>query len=151
MDSAYDFGYVTGQLDVANATFGLMGVKHKTAVAFFRLAAGIQSHPVRAIDRLAFVVYCYYEVAEQLKVRFIDVAVKYTLVSGSETSVIMAQSIHWFTSAEIRRQAEIKLGEMTGKSRGAVRMSDWPWKQEITLPNHFQPAIIDPIPPHEKR
>ncbi len=151
MDSAYDFGYVTGQLDVANATFGLMGGTPKTAVAFFRLTAGIQSHPVRAIERLAFVVYCYYKTAKDLQEPFIDVAVKYTLVSGSESSLIMAKAINWYTSPEIRHKAEIKLGEMTGKGRGVVRMSAWPWKQEITLPTYFQPAVIDPIPPHEKR
>jgi hypothetical protein len=144
MDNAVDFGYVTGKLDVASSNFGIMNVTQPTVVAFFRLAADVQSHPIRAINRLALVVHCYCKAAEQQQEPFLDVAVNYTLVSGSESSVIMAKAINWYTSPELRRMAEANLAEMTGKGRGGSRMmARWPWK-EITLPVSFQPAIIDP-------
>ena len=147
MESA-DLGYVAGKLDVASAQYGIMGASQETAVTFFRLVAGIQSHPVRAMDRLAYEVYSYCRAAESLQEPLIDVAVKYTLVSGFESSLIMANSIHWFASPELRHQAKIKLGEMAEAGRKGIR---WPWKQVITLPAYFQPAINDSRLEHEKR
>ncbi len=141
MDSIFDFGFLAGQLDVHNSRFGIMDPIQATSVAFFRLTTEIQSHPVRAIGRLAIVVYCYWMAAGAENENFIDVSVKCSLISGIDSSILIAKGINWFTSPKIRKMAESKVKEMTGDGRNNPR---WPWRQEITLPISFEPVGMDP-------
>jgi len=95
-------------------------------VVAFQVSAGIQTHPVWALDRLALVIFCYCRSARQGSEtgtgELIQVNVEGTLVSNDLSSVAVANSIHWHTSKHVRDLAERMIAEM---SNGALARQ-WP-------------------------
>jgi hypothetical protein len=108
-------------------------------VIAFQVSAGIQTHPVWALDRLAIVVYSYCHAAKRGSMagtgEFIQVNVEGTLVSGESASISVANSIHWHTSKRVRELAEDMIDEM---SNGAFARQ-WP-QISLTLPVEY-PAV----------
>ena len=108
-----------------------------TPVVAFQVLAGLQRHPVWAIDRLAAVVYCYCQAVRKHaesgnNSQLIELNLSANLVSGSEAVCIIASSIHWHTSKEIRDQAEGMIAAMTcASSRWTDR---WPFKDAMQMP-----------------
>lgn len=96
--------------------------------------AGRQAHPIWALDRLALVIYCYVEATkyhhpnEPLP---IQVNVRGSIISDESTSCIVADSIHWHTSEQIRVDAERLVSKMFSSSGLTAR---WPTKIEMVLP-----------------
>ena len=109
--STYSSVHFDGELSAAHLQRGVIETPgHPTPVVSFQVVAGLQAHPVWALDRLAIVVSCYCQAARQLKGsetgEFLQVNVQGTLVSNEHTSITVASSIHWHTSKAIRDLAE---------------------------------------------
>ena len=110
-------------------------------VVSFQVSAGVQTHPVWALDRLAIVVFSYCKTAKQGSLagtgEFIQVNVEGTLVSGERASISVANSVHWHTSKIVRELAESMIADM---SNGAFARQ-WP-QISLTLPVDY-PAVSD--------
>ena len=108
-------------------------------VVAFQVSAGIQTHPVWALDRLALVIFCYCKAAREGSIagtgELIQVNVEGTLVSNDHTSVAVANSIHWHTSKRVRELAENMISEMAN----GVYTREWP-QISLTLPIEY-PAV----------
>jgi hypothetical protein len=112
---AYASARIDGVLDCKTMKIGILKTPtQSTPVVTFQVLAGLQRHPVWALDRLAAVVYCYCLAA-----------------------CIIASSIQWHTSKEIRGQAEAMIAAMTCSS---PRWTDrWPFKDAMQMPIIRQP------------
>ena len=135
---AYASARIDGVLDCKTMKIGILKTPpQSTPVVSFQVRAGLQRHPVWAIDRLAAVVYCYCQAvrkhAESSKgSQLIELNLSANLVSGSESVCIIASSIHWHTSKEIRDQAEMMIATMTcSNSHWTDR---WPFKDAMQMP-----------------
>jgi hypothetical protein len=135
--TAYASARIDGVLDCKTLKVGILKTSSQlTPVATFHIAAGIQRHPVWALDRLAAVVYCYCQAvknhATSSNSHVIEVNLSANLVSGSEAICIVASNINWHTSKEIRNQAEAMIATMTCNSS---RWADqWPFKDAMQMP-----------------
>ena len=97
-------------------------------VVSFTVEAGVQTHPVWALDRLAFVVYSYCRASKENPV---EVNLEGTLISNESVSVIVANRIQWHTSRKICTNAERMISEM--------RLDRWP-KTKLELPVSYSEA-----------
>jgi len=97
-------------------------------VVSFTVEAGVQTHPVWALDRLAFVVYSYCRASKENPV---EVNLEGTLISNESVSVVVANRIQWHTSRKIRTNAERMISEM--------RLDRWP-KTKLELPVSYSEA-----------
>ena len=97
-------------------------------VVSFTVEAGVQTHPVWALDRLAFVVYSYCRASKENPV---EVNLEGTLISNESVSVVVANRIQWHTSRKIRTNAERMISEM--------RLDRWP-KAKLELPVSYSEA-----------
>ena len=79
-------------------------------VVCFTVQAGVQTHPVWALDRLAFVVYSYCQASRENPV---EVNLEGTLVSDDSVSIVVANRVQWHTSRRVRTNAERLISEMT--------------------------------------
>ena len=135
---AYASARIDGVLDCKTMKIGILKTPpQSTPVVAFQVLAGLQRHPVWAIDRLAAVVYCYCQAVRKHAEsshgsQLIELNLSANLVSGSEAVCIIASSIHWHTSKEIRDQAEAMIAAMTcSNSRWTDR---WPFKDAMQMP-----------------
>ena len=135
---AYASARIDGVLDCKTMKIGILKTPpQSTPVVAFQVLAGLQRHPVWAIDRLAAVVYCYCQAVRKHAEssngsQLIELNLSANLVSGSEAVCIIASSIHWHTSKEIRDQAEAMIAAMTcSTSRWTDR---WPFKDAMQMP-----------------
>jgi len=96
-------------------------------VVCFTVAAGVQEHPVWALDRLAIVVYAYCRASEGSPV---EICLEGRLVSNESISVVVANRVQWHTSRRARISAERLIAEMM--LRGKLP-TDWP-RERMTLP-----------------
>ena len=135
---AYASARIDGVLDCKTMKIGILKTPpQSTPVVAFQVLAGLQRHPVWAIDRLAAVVYCYYQAVRKHAEssdgsQLIELNLSANLVSGSESVCIIASSIHWHTSKEIRDQAEMMIATMTcSNSHWTDR---WPFKDAMQMP-----------------
>ena len=140
---AYASARIDGVLDCKTMKIGILKTPpQSTPVVAFQVLAGLQRHPVWALDRLAAVVYCYCLAVRKHaessgSSQLIELNLSANLVSGSEAVCIIASSIHWHTSKEIRDQAEGMIAAMTcSNSRWTDR---WPFKDAMQMP-----IIVDP-------
>ena len=69
----------------------------------FGVSAGVQTHPVWALGRLAFVVYAFRQTSRK---DTLEVCLGGGLVSSSRVSVLVVDHINWFTSQRLRIEAE---------------------------------------------
>jgi len=135
---AYASARIDGVLDCKTMKIGILKTPpQSTPVVAFQVLAGLQRHPVWAIDRLAAVVYCYCQAVRKHAEssdgsQLIELNLSANLVSGSESVCIIASSIHWHTSKEIRDQAEMMIATMTcSNSHWTDR---WPFKDAMQMP-----------------
>jgi hypothetical protein len=135
---AYASARIDGVLDCKTMKIGILKTPpQSTPVVAFQVLAGLQRHPVWAIDRLAAVVYCYCQAVRKHAEsshgsQLIELNLSANLVSGSEAVCIIASSIHWHTSKEIRDQAEAMIAAMTCSN---PRWTDrWPFKDAMQMP-----------------
>ncbi len=125
--AAYASARIDGVLDFDAVRFGILDTPGQpTPVVNFFVVAGPQRHPVWALDRLAAVVYCYCKAVGEPdgKNGHIELNLTGNLVSGMDTSCVVASSINWHTSAEIRRRAEGLIEDMSG----------WPFQESLQIP-----------------
>ena len=135
---AYASARIDGVLDCKTMKIGILKTPpQSTPVVAFQVLAGLQRHPVWAIDRLAAVVYCYCQAVRKHAEsshgsQLIELNLSANLVRGTEAVCIIASSIHWHTSKEIRDQAEAMIASMTcSNSRWTDR---WPFKDAMQMP-----------------
>jgi len=91
-------------------------------VVCFTVEAGVQTHPVWALDRLAFVVYSYCQAS---KGNPVEVNLEGTFISNESVSVVVANRIQWHTSRRVRTNAERLISE--------INLDRWP-KTGLELP-----------------
>jgi hypothetical protein len=136
--TAYASARIDGALDCRTLKVGLLKVPDRlTPVVTFHVLAGLQTHPVWALDRLAAVVYCYClalrkHVASSGGGQLIEINLSASLVSGSDAVCVVASNINWHTSREIRSQAEAMIATMT--STGSRWAAQWPFKDAMRMP-----------------
>jgi hypothetical protein len=142
--------HIDGMLDCTILKVGLLQASFQPIpVTKFYVIAGVQRHPIWAIERLAIVVYCYCQAAKANQAKLcpdeivgIEMNLSANLVSGTESNCVVASSILWHTSTKIRRTAETMIGELIGSSgRGMHRKSSlvWPFQESMRLPVNRQP------------
>jgi len=135
---AYASARIDGVLDCKTMKIGILNTPpQSTPVVAFQVLAGLQRHPVWAIDRLAAVVYCYSKAVRKHAEssngsQLIELNLSANLVSGTEAVCIIASSIHWHTSKEIRDQAEGMIATMTCSSSRWI--DRWPFKDAMQMP-----------------
>ena len=131
--TAYASARLDGALDCETLKIGILKTPpQSTPVVTFHILAGLQRHPVWALDRLAAIVYCYCMTARKHEQLIIEVNLTANLVSGSETVCIIASNIHWHTSKEIRNQAEGMAAAMA--CLGPRWVDQWPSKDAMQMP-----------------
>lgn len=111
--TTYASFHLDGSLTCRSLQAGILALPAlPTPVVQFQVLAGLQSHPVWAFDRLAVVVYAYCQAAASLQAE-VQVNVAGTLVSGQLLSLILAKSIEWHTSRQVRVLGERTIAELT--------------------------------------
>ena len=105
------------------------GILHAASspVVCFMVAAGVQEHPVWALDRLAVVVYAYCQASRGSPV---EICLEGMLVSNESISVVVANRVQWHTSRRARTSAERLIAEMMHNGK---LPTGWP-RERLTLP-----------------
>jgi hypothetical protein len=136
--TAYASARLDGVLDYMTLKIGLLTkTPQPTPVIAFYVLAGLQRHPIWALDRMAAVVFCYCVTAKQVD-QPMEVSVTANLVSGSETICAIASNISWHTSKEIRNKAENMIARMTG-SGARWAEQQWPFRDVLQMPINLKP------------
>jgi hypothetical protein len=102
----------------------------KSPIVQFKVLAGVQSHPVWALDDLAIEIYTYCQAAQEEGVSdsHLQVSVTGSWVSGENFSNIIASSVEWhIASSKLRAKVE---REISGKRK---KSDSWPLDL-LTLP-----------------
>ena len=134
MPITYATSHIDGGLDCSSLSIGVLITMSESPIVKVMVIAGLQAHPVWAIDRLAVVIYCYVQSANYHYPRGprpIQVNVRGSLISNDSTSCVVAGSFSWHTSEAIRMNAERLIAKMTS---GNQLTAQWPTKTKITLP-----------------
>ena len=135
---AYASARIDGVLDCNTLKVGILKTSAQaTPAASFLVTAGLQRHPVWALDRLAVVVYCYCLAVKEHHPSedggVIEVNLAASLISGAEAVCMVAGTINWHTSKEIRNQAEAMIEAMSNDG-SAQTPERWPFKGILQLP-----------------
>jgi hypothetical protein len=134
--TSYASVHLDGCLPCGSLQAGLLNTPAAPGLAVrFQVLAGLQSHPVWALERLAVVVFAYCATAAALQAD-VQVNVTGTLVSSERISLTIARSIEWHTSRQIRTQAERLIAEWT--SAGPLPPV-WPL-ESLAPPVWFEPG-----------
>ena len=134
MPITYATTNIDGGLDCSSLSIGVLISMSESPIIKVMVIAGLQAHPVWAIDRLAVVIYCYVQSAKYHYPRGprpIQVNVRGSLISNDNMSCVVAGSFSWHTSEAIRMNAERLIEKMTS---GKQLTNQWPTKTKITLP-----------------
>ena len=134
MPITYATTHIDGGLDCSSLSIGILKTISDSPIVKAMVIAGLQAHPIWAIDRLAVVIYCYVQSAKYHYPRGplpIQVNVRGSLISNVSTSCIVADSVIWHTSEAIRMDAERLIFKLTS---GKQLTNQWPTKTEMTLP-----------------
>ena len=134
MPITYAISNIDGGLDCSSLSIGILKTMSDSPIVKVMVIAGLQAHPVWAIDRLAVVIYCYVQSAKYHYPRNllpIQVNVRGSFISNDRTSCIVADSVAWHTSETIRMDAERLIFNLTS---GKHLTNQWPTKTEMTLP-----------------
>ncbi len=130
--TAYAVAHLDGALLYHGIRAGLMTTGlTKSPIVSFKVLAGVQSHPVWALDDLALEIYTYCQAAKEEGVSdtHLQVSVKGSWVSAENFSNIIASDIEWhIASSHLRKKVERVIAEMRTSSREA-----WPL-DPVTLP-----------------
>ena len=132
--TAYASARIDGILECHTLRVGILQAPVQlTPVVSFYVQAGLQRHPVWALDRLAAVVYCYCQMAKEKLDDTIEINLSANLISGSEAICMVASKITWHTSRDVRLRAERMIAEMT--CNGVRWSSDcWPFTNPMQMP-----------------
>ncbi len=130
--TAYAVARLDGALLYSSVRAGLMitGLT-KSPIVHFKVLAGVQPHPVWALDDLAVEIYSYCEAAKDADVSdtHLQVSVTGSWVSAENFSNIVAGYIEWhIPSSRLRAEAERVLSKMRRNSR-----TSWP-AESLSLP-----------------
>lgn len=82
----------------------------------FLVQSGIQKHPLWAYGRLAVVTYCYAHVARMSTGDLsssLQLSLEGEVISGADSTHLLARSIHWHTSSAVRNVAEKLIMQIT--------------------------------------
>jgi hypothetical protein len=123
--TAYAVAHLDGVLLYQGVRAGLMTTGlTKSPIVQFKVLAGVQSHPVWALDDLAIEIYSCCQAAKEEGVSdmHLQVSVTGSWVSAENFSNIIASDIEWhIASSHLRTKAERAVAEMRKKGRDA-----WP-------------------------
>lgn len=137
MQIYYASSHIDGGLDCSSLEIGLLRTHPEAPITKVMVIAGLQVHPIWAINRLAVVIYCYVISARKHYPKGpipIQVNLRGSLVSNQDSTCIIADSICWHTSEPIRAYAEKCIADLTS-SRSLT--DNWPGSEEMNLP--FEP------------
>ncbi len=123
--TAYAVARFDGALLYDSVRAGLMTTGlTKSPIVHFKVMAGVQSHPVWALDDLAVEIYAYCQAAKGAGVSetHLQVSVTGSWVSADDFSNIIANYIEWhIASSNLRTKAEHALADMKRSKR-----ESWP-------------------------
>lgn len=123
--TVYAVAHLDGALLYHDVRAGLMTTGlTKSPIVRFKVLAGVQSHPVWALDDLAMEIYSYCQAAKEEKVSdtHLQVSVTGSWVSGENFSNIIASDIEWhIASSNLRTKVERAMAEMRRS-----RKDSWP-------------------------
>ena len=134
MPITYATSHIDGGLDCSSLSIGILKSMPDSPIVKAMVIAGRQAHPIWALDRLALVIYSYVEAAKYHYPRGplpIQVNVRSSLISNESTSCIVADSIIWHTSEDIRVDAERIISKLVSSAKLTGR---WPSTVEMGLP-----------------
>ena len=134
MPITYATSHIDGGLDCSSLSIGILKSVPDSPIVKAMVIAGIQAHPIWALDRLALVIYSYVEAAKYHHPSGplpIQVNVRGSIISDESTSCIVADSIYWHTSEAIRVDAERIITKLGSSSDLTAR---WPAKTRMALP-----------------
>ncbi len=134
MPITYATSHIDGGLDCSSLSLGVLKSMPDSPIVKAMVIAGRQAHPIWALDRLALVIYSYVEVAKYHHPSGplpIQVNVRGSIISDESTSCIVADSIYWHTSEQIRADAERIITKLAVSSN---LIAHWPAKTKMTLP-----------------
>jgi hypothetical protein len=130
----YASAHIDGVLDCRSLKVGILETPQPTPVAFFQVIAGVQRHPVWAIDCMAAFVYCYCHAADDHDQGVIELNLTGNLISGEQTACVVVSNILWHTSKHIRSQAETMAASMINKGKGRSWADHWPSHEAMQMP-----------------
>jgi hypothetical protein len=134
MPITYATSHIDGGLDCSSLSIGILKSMPDSPIVKAMVIAGKQAHPIWALDRLALVIYGYVESAKYHYPRGplpIQVNIRSSLISNESTSCIVADSIIWHTSENIRVDAERIISKLVSSAKLTGR---WPSTVEMGLP-----------------
>jgi len=129
--SPYAIAHFDGVLMFDSIQAGVMTIGiTKSPVVRFRVLAGVQSHPIWSLDRLALTVYSYCDVAKdmQLTKTALQVSITASWVSTEQFSNLIATHVEWHTASNVRVAAQRILTDMGNDGKRL-----WPLT-EMSLP-----------------
>lgn len=130
--TAYAVAHFDGALLYHAIRAGLMTTGlTKSPIVYFKVLAGVQSHPIWALDDLALEIYSCCQAAKEEGVSdtHLQVSVTGSWVSSENFSNIIASDIEWhIASSSLRAKAERAIAEMRKKGRNV-----WP-QDPLVLP-----------------
>ncbi len=130
--TAYAVAHLDGVLLYHSVRAGLMTTGlTKSPIVYFKVMAGVQSHPVWALDDLAIEIYSCCQAAKEEGVSdtHLQVSVTGSWVSAENFSNIIASDVEWhIASSNLRTRAERAIAEMRRRGRAS-----WP-PDPLTLP-----------------
>jgi hypothetical protein len=127
--SSYARVNLDGALDTRSFRGGwIRATPSPTPIAFFRVIAGLQAHPIWVMDRLALVVFCYSQHAIEPQVQVNLVA---SVVSDLHASYMVGTHLTWHTSREVRTRAESAIARLAADP--VQLMETWP-QQDVHFP-----------------
>ncbi len=130
--TAYAVTRLDGALLHSSICAGLMSTGlTKSPIVHFRVLAGVQPHPVWALDDLAIEIYSYCQAAKDAGVSdmHLQVSVIGSLVSTEKFFNVIAGYIEWhIPSSRLRTEAERVLAKMRRNGR-----TSWPG-ESLSLP-----------------
>ena len=94
----------------------------RSPIVYFKVLAGVQAHPVWALDDLAIEIYSCCQAAKEAGVSdtHLQVSVTGSWVSTENFSNIIASDVEWhIASSNLRTKAERAIAEM--RKRGEIR------------------------------
>jgi hypothetical protein len=134
MPITYATSHIDGGLDCSSLSIGILKSVPDSPIVKAMVIAGKQAHPIWALDRMALVIYSYVEAAKYHHPSGplpIQVNVRGSFISDESTSCIVADSIIWHTSEDIRVDAERIISKLVSSAKLTSR---WPSTAEMGLP-----------------
>jgi hypothetical protein len=119
--TTYAAAHIDGELDFKSIKIGVTETPEQAPAVFFQMIAGVQRHPVYAINHEAIEVYSFSEAARKNGQGTIEINLIANLVSGSHLTCPLAAKITWHTSRKIRTQAESMMSGLKWPSQKILK------------------------------